>query len=137
MSMTPHTLETDAASAAAHWTPDALIAKLRRVAEAALPRMYRRGARRYVFTVRREEGLTPAGASDRYSAITLIGLAADGFERWALPYDPAVLAGALVADLHNHDNLGDAALITWAARAVGVDTAPAWTHLKRVFERHT
>ena len=137
MRMTPHTLDAAAAAAAQKGTPEPLVGRLRAIAAQALPRMYRRATHRYVFTVRREEGLTPAGASDRYSAITLIGLAADGFERWKLAYEPAPLASALVDDVHESGNLGDAALIAWAAHATGVDPSPAWSHLKRLLERRT
>ena len=100
----------------------------------ALPRMYSPSAQRYVFTVRREGGLlTPVGESNRYTAIALIGLAADGLDRWALPYDPGALAGALVTDLATSRNLGDAALVAWAARAVGADSNAAWQHVARLF----
>ena len=67
--------------------------------------------------------LMPAGVSDRYTAIALIGLAADGLDRWTLPFDPVDMANALVAGLPRSNNLGDAALIAWAARAVRADSA--------------
>lgn len=136
--MTPHALELDtdvtSASAAPESMPHPLLQRLRELAQASLPRMYSRSAGRYVFTVRREAGgLTPDGVSPRYTAITLIGLAADGFERWSLPYDPVDLVNSLVEDLTASDNLGDAALIAWAAGAVGGDSGAAWRHVERLF----
>ena len=135
--MTPHVLETDSASAAAHaaaWTPEPLLRQLRSLAHASLPLMYTAAANRCVFTVRRAaDGLIPEGVSDRYTAITILGVAADGLHRWTLPFDPVAMAGTLVKQLPASDNLGDAALIAWAASAVGVDAAPAWTHVERLF----
>jgi hypothetical protein len=130
--MTPLALEVVPDRSAATATPE-LIPRLRQMAAISLPRMYSDAAGRYVFTVRRTaQGLVADGVSRRYSAITLIGLAADGFERWPLPYDPAVLAGTLVAELPSCTNLGDAALIAWAASASGVETTRAWAELRRL-----
>ena len=135
--MTPLALETAPARAASATMP-ALIERLRNLAAVALPRMYSDAAKRYVFTVRGVDGtLVPDGVSNRYSAITLIGLAADGCDRWELPYDPRALAATLVAELPAGTNLGDAALIAWAASALGVDAAPAWTHVERLFNAKT
>jgi hypothetical protein len=135
--MTPPVLELDRpAQAPTSWTPDALLEQLRRMAHTSLPRMYSRSAGRCVFTIRREEGrLTPAGVSDRYTAIALIGLAADGLEQWTLPFDPVQMASTLVAELPACENLGDAALIAWAASALGVDAATAWQQVERLFRR--
>ena len=113
----------------------ALLARLRTIGERALPKMYSADARRYVFTVRgRKQGLVPDGVSPRYTAITLIGLAADGLQRRPLPYDPVALATAMAADLSTCTNLGDAALIVWAAGALGVDTTAAWRQVQRLFD---
>lgn len=132
--MTLHALELDAPARAAADPAAALLGRLRRLAHTALPRMYDARADRCVFTIRREHGRqTPAGVSDRYTAITIIGLAADGLDRWTLPYDPVQVAKALVENLPASENLGDAALIAWAAGAVGVDAAPAWSHVERLF----
>src|SRR5688572_18002614 len=132
--MTPHVLERVPAAPAAAAPDGALVARLRRLAHAALPRMYDARADRCVFTIRREHGvLTPAGVSDRYTAITIIGLAADGLDRWTLPFDPVGMAKTLVLHLPACDNLGDAALIGWAASAVGVDAAPAWSRVEHLF----
>jgi hypothetical protein len=132
--MTPHVLEFAARARTMAATPDPLVGRLRRLAHASLPRMYDPRARRCVFTIRRENGAqVPAGISDRYTAIAIIGLAADGLDRWTLPFDPMGLAAALVESLPACENLGDAALIAWAAEAVGIDSAPAWTHVERLF----
>jgi hypothetical protein len=134
--MTPLALDVPPARRAATEPRALLIERLRNVGGSALPRMYSPAAGRYVFTVRRDNAaLRPDGASDRYTAITLIGLAADGFGRTPLPYEPATLASALVESLPRCTNLGDAALIAWAARAVGIDSTPAWAHVRRLFER--
>lgn len=132
--MTPPVLEIDPAQTAAD--PAAvLLGRLRRLAEAALPRMYDPRAERCVFTIRRENGAqAPAGVSDRYTAITLIGVAADGLDRWRLPFDPVRMGRTLVKTLPACENLGDAALIAWAASAVRVDAAPAWTQVERLFD---
>ena len=133
--MTPHVLETPPAGTMTAAAAGTLLARLRRIGETALPNMYSVAAQRYVFTVRgQNDALVPAGVSTRYSAITLIGLAADGLKRWSLPYDPNVLGKALVADLATCSNLGDAALTAWAARALGADTTAAWRDLTRLFE---
>lgn len=135
--MTPPALEVESPSpAATARTSEALLDRLRRMAHVSLPRMYSRGAGRYVFTVRREgAGMVPAGVSDRYTAIALIGLAADGLDRWTLPFDPIQMASTLIDGLPECENLGDAALITWAAAAVGVDTAAAWKQVARLFDQ--
>jgi hypothetical protein len=130
--MTPLALDVVPDRAPATAMPE-LIDRLRQMAAVALPRMYSDAAGRYVFTVRRTAGaLVADGVSPRYSAITLIGLAADGVERWQLPYDPAVLARTLVQELPACTNLGDAALIVWAASANGVETTRAWPALRRL-----
>jgi hypothetical protein len=134
--MTPHVLELDLPARTAADTPDPLVERLRRLAHASLPRMYDPRADRCVFTIRRENGTqVPAGVSDRYTAIAIIGVAADGLDRWTLPFDPVRMAETLAARLPACDNLGDAALIAWAAGAAGVDTSRAWTHVERLFNR--
>ncbi|HET7696805.1 MAG TPA: hypothetical protein VFK57_13915 [Vicinamibacterales bacterium] len=127
-------LELDAAPPAVD--PAApLLARLRRLAHAALPRMYDRRAGRCVFTVRLENGTqAPAGISDRYTAIAIIGVAADGLDQWSLPFDPRQMAGTLVDTLPACRNLGDAALIAWAASAIGADTRGAWPHVERLLD---
>ena len=136
--MTPHALNRDPepsyAATPTDSAPPALLQRLRGLAHASLPVMYNHAAQRYVFTVRRSErSLVPDGVSDRYTAITLIGLSADGVERWSLPFVPADLVNAMIAKLPESTNLGDAALIAWAARAVGGDSAAAWRQVERLF----
>jgi hypothetical protein len=132
--MTPPVLELDPPAQTAATPSAALLDRLRRLAHAALPRMYDARADRCVFTIRRQDGTQiPAGVSDRYTAITIIGVAADGLDRWTLPFDPVRMAQALVARLPASGNLGDAALIAWAAAAVGVDAGPAWSQVERLF----
>lgn len=132
--MTPHVLERDAPALPAVNSSTALLERLRRLARAALPRMYDQDAGRCVFTIRLENGTqTRAGVSDRYTAIAIIGVAADGPDRWPLPFDPAEMANALVRTLPACESLGDAALIAWAASATGADTASAWAHVERLF----
>lgn len=135
--MTPHVLELDASQPGLDPTAP-LLGRLRRLAHAALPRMYDPRSDRCVFTIRRENGRqTPAGISDRYTAIAIIGVAADGLNQWTLPFDPVRMTQTLVKALPACDNLGDAALIAWAASAVGVDAGPAWIHVERLFSaRH-
>ena len=135
--MTPHVLELDLPVQAAGQA-GALLGRLRRLAHAALPRMYDPRAGRCVFTIRRENGTqVPDGVSDRYTAIAIIGVAADGMDRWTLPFDPVAMAETLVATLPACDNLGDAALIAWAAGAAGADTSRAWPHVERLFNRRS
>ena len=134
--MIPHARDLSPVRTVESGTPEAMVQRLRGVAAAALPRMYSPGAQRYVFTVRREDGfLRPAGVSSRYTAITLIGLAADGLDKWTLPFEAKALARALVKDLPDNRNLGDAALVAWAARAVGVETELAWRHVAGLLAR--
>jgi hypothetical protein len=79
------------------------------------------------------EGVSVKGLSRRYTAITLIGLAGE---------EPSVAAsildgddvqnvcGRLMADIPRTEDLGDVALILWAARAVGyADRQWAWERL--------
>lgn len=110
------------------------IARLRAMAMRGLPRMYRPDERLYAFCLRKtREGIVSEGLSRRYTAITLIGLAAEeqGVARAA--------AGGLslhqVCDRLNQDieqvsNLGDVALTLWAARAIGYpDRSRMWKQM--------
>lgn len=100
-----------------------LISRLRAMAIRGLARMYRPNDGLFAFRVRRtEKGLILEGASHRYTAIALIGLA-DEDE----PVQTAVLAGIgvreacarLVSEVPRIENLGDMALILWAGCAAG------------------
>jgi len=99
----------------------ALLADLRDQAAPALARMYRPDERMFVFRMRRaEENVIGEGLSWRYTAITLIGLAGeDRTVAHAVLGDDTLLdvCGHLVGDVPRIRNLGDVALILWAARA--------------------
>jgi hypothetical protein len=98
------------------------VARLRALAPAALARMYVPGEHLFAFrVVPADGGTTRQGLSRRYTAITLIGLAADGL-------DASLVLGAhtvrevcdrLIAHLPQVTDLGEAALIAWAAGALG------------------
>jgi hypothetical protein len=101
----------------------AVIDHLRDLALRGLARMYRQAEGRFAFRLRRRgEGLTLEGSSVRYTAIALIGLAGEDEEAQAL-----VLAGTgikkacsrLVGEVASLENLGDVALVLWAASAAG------------------
>jgi hypothetical protein len=98
--------------------------RLRAMAQPALARMYVREERLFAFRVvpgPGPVGTTRQGLSRRYTAITLIGLAADGSEPSAVLGDHSLrdVCDRLVADLSRVEDLGEAALIAWAAHAVG------------------
>jgi hypothetical protein len=91
----------------------------------------------FAFTLRLEErGLALSDVSVRYSAITLIGLAADPHGPWRsrLP-DAREICARLVAWLPQVSSLGDAALIAWAARVSGADGRErAWTRVRQLLD---
>ena len=98
------------------------VSRLRSIAVKGLGRMYLPDSKRFVFCVRRNgERIIPEGASRRYTAITLIGLAGEAEEtiKSALGGQEAgdVLAG-LAENISGVDNLGDVALSFWAACAL-------------------
>lgn len=111
-------------------TPAGAIAR-RALAARALPRMYRSGEGLFAFTEKPGPGgLALHGISRRYSAIALIGLAADRRAGGDVILDDAVtcrVLDRLIADVSNAPNLGDAALVAWAAAAHGrTDRRIAW-----------
>lgn len=100
-----------------------LVAELRGLAVQGLTRMYRPEHGLFAFRVRRQgEALVLEGSSRRYTAIALIGLAGESEAVQA-----SVLAGTgvraacarLVGELDAIENLGDVALVLWAACAAG------------------
>jgi hypothetical protein len=111
-----------------------LVPRLRALALRALARMYRPEDQLFVFRVRRTaNGLVPEGLSRRYTAIALIGLAeaeqavATSVLAGHRPWD---VCGRLIAHAARAQNLGDVALILWAARAVSYpDRRLAWQRL--------
>jgi hypothetical protein len=99
------------------------VGELRELALRGLARMYRPADGLFAFRIRRRgEDLILEGSSHRYTAIALIGLAGEHEAAQA-----SVLAGVgaraacsrLVNDVTRLENLGDVALILWAARATG------------------
>ncbi|MBW2119543.1 MAG: hypothetical protein JRH09_16700 [Deltaproteobacteria bacterium] len=110
-----------------------MISQLREMAVRGLERMYRPEERLFVFHVRRSGGrIISEGLSRRYTAIVLIGLAGEGEKTIK-----SVLGGQglstvcdrLRDDVEHVDNLGDLALILWAAHAAG------YHDRRRVLER--
>jgi hypothetical protein len=115
----------------------ALVAKLRGLALAGLPGMYQPHERLFVFRVRRtQDGVRQEGVSWRYTAIALIGLAAEDESATlsALSGDRLLdVCGHLVGDVGRIQNLGDVALILWAAQAVGYpDRRWIWERLEQL-----
>jgi len=119
---------TGAAPAAA-----ARIAELRALALTGLSRMYDAGAGRFVFRLRKSPaGIVREGLSDRYTAITAIGLAHEAPDavRQILDGDslPALME-RLIARAQTIGNLGDLALIAWAGHAAGCSTDRVWSRI--------
>ncbi len=98
-----------------------LLMRLREQAIPALARMYRPDERLFVFRLQRsKDGVTPEGLSWRYTAITVIGLAGEDetAARTVLGDDTLLdVCGHLLGDIPRIRNLGDVALILWAACA--------------------
>jgi hypothetical protein len=84
--------------------------------------MYLPEEKLFVFHVRRSQsGLVYEGLSPRYTAITLIGLAEEEIsvkEILGTHSAPDVMHH-MVSDIDSVENLGDAALMLWAAKAIG------------------
>ena len=116
-----------------------IVRRLRAMAPPALAQMYRRDEKRFAFRVAPAAiGVAREGTSRRYTAISLLGLTADGADLEAVTGTDGLIeiCDRLVADLPQVTDLGEAALIAWAAHAVGhpesrrarravVDLAPA------------
>jgi hypothetical protein len=105
-----------------------LVSDLRALAVAALERLYRPEDRLFAFRVRRRRcGDIVEGLSHRYTAIALIGLAGETEDVTA-----GILRGQtrqqlcdhLLAGVDDIHNLGDVALMFWAARALDHGDAP-------------
>ena len=112
-----------APSPSAVGSPVTLVSRLRDMAIRGLARMYRPNQGLFAFRMRRAgEALILEGSSHRYTAIALIGLAGEDEAVQA-----SVLAGIgvreacarLVTELNGLENLGDVALLLWAACAAG------------------
>jgi hypothetical protein len=85
--------------------------------------MYDAASQRFYFRLRRTAtGAVAEGWSDRYAAITLLGLASEALEtsQKALHgQDPASVWSAVAARVAPSTNLGDVALTLWAGAALG------------------
>jgi len=99
------------------------IDQLRAIALAALPRMFRADENVHVHCLRKVNGeIRPEGVSQRYTAMTLIGLATENAHdaRMALSgASPADVCDALIRRVDGWTNLGDTAVTLWAARLLG------------------
>jgi hypothetical protein len=97
------------------------VARLRAMAPGALARMYVPAERLFAFrVVPADGGLAQQGLSRRYSAITLIGLVAADLDATAVTgrHSSREVCDRLLADLARVTDLGEAALIAWAAHAI-------------------
>jgi len=115
----------------ATWRVDAgrrrFVERMRDIALSALPRMYLPGERMFGWCIRRRRrGDLLEGVSRRYSAIVLIGVAAQEGDAAAEIFH-AGSAGPgidrLLSDVGSVDNLGDVALTLWAAVLLDHDDA--------------
>ncbi len=117
-------------------TATSLVHRLRSLAVPALAQMYLPQEKLFVFCLRlTPDGIVAEGISRRYTAITLMGLALEDQDTVA-----KVLAGdsvqevcsRLVRDVAGSENLGDVALLLWAAHMIGYpDLSPI---RKKLFE---
>ncbi len=126
-------------TAAAHAHSSALqaAADLRELALPALARMYDPAQRLFYFTLRQRGNVVAAeGLSRRYTAITLIGLAADTVEASQVALHGQSLmdpCARLVTDLPQMDGIGDVALTLWALTATGAaGRTMAWKRLQEL-----
>src|SRR5580704_10624510 len=109
------------------------VASLRTLALQGLERMYDRDAGRFVFRVRRcTTGVVREGLSDRYTAITAIGLAGEEPEavRRILGGDGLrELIERLIDRTEGTHTLGDLALAAWAGHVAGCATDRVWDRI--------
>jgi hypothetical protein len=98
-----------------------VVPRLVGLARRVLARMYVPDERLFVFRLAKDgQGLAAAGLSRRYTAITLIGMAADGGDFGTVlgPHTREEICDRLVSDLPQVQDLGEAALIAWATLAM-------------------
>ena len=99
------------------------IGHLRALALSGLPRMFDPAGARFVFRLRRaQEAIVSEGLSDRYAAITLLGLATEAPDaaRQALKGStPGEVWRRLAPRVASAPNMGDTALTLWAGVALG------------------
>jgi hypothetical protein len=95
-----------------------------------LERMYNHEAGQFIFCVRKSAaGAAPEGLSDRYTAMTAIGLAGEepgAVQRILGGGTLRALIQRLIDRVETMQNLGDASLLAWAGRVVGCDTDRVW-----------
>ena len=100
-----------------------IVRKLRSLAVHSLARMYCPEKRLFAFRLRRNgRGEVREGISRRYTAIALIGLAGEDRQIAAEVLGTHSLEDVcdrLLADVEEMDDLGEVALTTWAAKALG------------------
>lgn len=120
---------TAALSASGVSSPRLFVPRLRELARRALRRMYRPTEGVFAFRLRRTpDGVELQGVSQRYTAMALIGLAAEPPEvaqEVLAPHDPADVCARLVEHVAATTDLGAAALALWAARAMEHPAAEA------------
>ncbi len=100
-----------------------LLRQLRKLALEGLPRMFDSAAGRFYFRLRRTAaGVAPEGHSDRYTAITLLGLARERPEDVRVVLhglQPGAVWPALAQRAASSPSIGDIALTLWAGIALG------------------
>jgi hypothetical protein len=120
----------DAQTAPAAVAPTGTVAALRALALRGLERMYDQQAGRFVFRVRKSaEGVVREGLSDRYTAMTALGLAGEQPDtvRHILAGDTIrALIERLIDRVDTMQNIGDVSLIAWAGHVAGCATDRAW-----------
>ena len=124
--MEPPDVQTSPAAPAKAGT----VMALRALALQGLPGMYDREAGQFVFRVRKSTaGIVREGLSDRYTAMTAIGLAGEDPDavRRILGGDTLrALVQRLIDRVETTQNLGDASLLAWAGHVVGCATERVW-----------
>lgn len=104
-----------------------------------LPRMYDPAAKQFAFTRKRfGDRLELRGVSLRYAAITLLGaqFLPEREQRAVLSGETAAeMTARLASDLDGIRNLGDAALLLWAAAELHLaQVAPLLTHVRKLLK---
>ena len=124
-----HDLETTQGGLSGASIDSAVVEKLRSIAVHALARMYYPERRLFAFRLRRDgAGEILEGVSRRYTATVLIGLASADRHVAAEVlgrHSPEDVCDYLLDDMERMEDLGEAALTTWAARALGHTKAGA------------
>ena len=99
------------------------LGQLRKLALAGLPRMFDAAEGRFYFRLRRTAaGVVAEGHSDRYTAITLLGLAGERAEDVRVVLhglEPGAVWRALARRAAASPSIGDVALTLWAGLALG------------------